>query len=60
MPKITKKSSVTKAREGSASFRTTIPHEIAELLEVEHKDKIAWEAEVGAEEIEVVVSKREE
>lgn len=58
MPKITRESSVTEARKDTKSFRTTIPKEIAELLEVNEKDKIVWEVETG-EEIKAIVHRKE-
>ncbi|KXB08206.1 hypothetical protein AKJ58_00630 [candidate division MSBL1 archaeon SCGC-AAA385D11] len=58
MPKIVRESSVTQARKGTTSFRTTIPREIAEQLELEHKDKITWEVEPGKEEIKAIVHRK--
>lgn len=58
MPKIIRESSVTQARKGATSFRTTIPREIAEQLEVTHKDKIIWEVEPTGEEIKAIVYRK--
>lgn len=55
MPKIVRESSVTQARKGAASYRTTIPKEVVELLELEHKDKIKWEVDVSGDEVRAIV-----
>lgn len=55
MPKIVRESSVTQARKGAESYRTTIPKGVVELLELERKDKIKWEVDVSEEEAKAIV-----
>lgn len=55
MDKLVKESSVSKTSKGSQSVRTTVPKEVAEIFNLNNKDKLVWEIDFSGEGVTVYV-----
>lgn len=53
-------STVSRARSGTASLRTTVPIAIAKMLDLQNGDALNWDVEVKMDKVLITVSKQVE